>query len=405
MVQRPPAGTIPEAPGSYQFKDAHGRVIYVGKAKNLRQRLSNYFQNPRNLPPRTAQMVATAESVEWIQVRNDVEALMLEYSLIKQHQPRFNIRLRDDKSYPFLAVTLDDEWPRAMVMRGTQAQGHPLLRALRPRLRHPRDPRPAAAHLPDPHLLRQQARPPRAAGAALPAVPHREVLRPVRGRDRQGGLRPARRRAGRLPRRRHRHRRAAPRGRDAGGERRARVRAGGPSPRPARRGPQGHREAADGRREVRGPRRHRDRRRRPRGRGAGLLRAPRPGRRPQGLRARQGRGPHRGRAGRPRPRGPLRRSAADGRAQAGAGARSTRPTPSSTRSGSRTSGARRSPSACPSGATSASSWRRSPATPPRSSPATACAGRPTTTPGPRPSTSCRTTSGCPRPPCASSATT
>ena len=123
MVQRPPAGTIPDAPGSYQFKDANGRVIYVGKAKSLRQRLSNYFQNPRNLHARTAQMVATAESVEWIQVRNDVEALLLEYSLIKQHQPRFNIRLRDDKSYPFLAVTLDDEWPRATVMRGTKRKG------------------------------------------------------------------------------------------------------------------------------------------------------------------------------------------------------------------------------------------------------------------------------------------
>ncbi len=123
MVQRPPAGTIPDAPGSYQFKDAHGRVIYVGKAKSLRQRLSNYFQNPRNLHSRTAQMVATAESVEWIQVRNDVEALMLEYSLIKQHQPRFNVRLKDDKSYPFLAVTLDDEWPRATVMRGTKRKG------------------------------------------------------------------------------------------------------------------------------------------------------------------------------------------------------------------------------------------------------------------------------------------
>src|SRR3954467_2018614 len=123
MVQRPPAGTIPDAPGSYQFKDAHGRVIYVGKARSLRQRLSNYFQNPRNMHVRTAQMVATAESVEWIQVRNDVEALLLENSLIKRHQPRFNVRLKDDKSYPFLAVTLDDEWPRATVMRGTKRKG------------------------------------------------------------------------------------------------------------------------------------------------------------------------------------------------------------------------------------------------------------------------------------------
>ena len=123
MVSRPPTGTIPESPGSYQFRDAAGRVIYVGKAGNLRQRLSNYFQDPRNLHPRTAQMVATAETVEWIQVRNEVEALMLEFSLIKQHRPRFNIRLRDDKSYPFLAVTLDDEWPRALVMRGRKRKG------------------------------------------------------------------------------------------------------------------------------------------------------------------------------------------------------------------------------------------------------------------------------------------
>jgi excinuclease ABC subunit C len=123
VIQRPPAGTIPDAPGSYQFKDALGRVIYVGKAKSLRSRLSNYFQSPASLPPRTAQMVATAETVEWIQVRNDVEALMLENTLIKAHQPRFNVRLRDDKSYPFLAVTVEDEWPRAMVMRGAKRKG------------------------------------------------------------------------------------------------------------------------------------------------------------------------------------------------------------------------------------------------------------------------------------------
>ncbi|MDP9073053.1 MAG: excinuclease ABC subunit UvrC [Actinomycetota bacterium] len=123
MVQRPPTGSIPDAPGSYQFKDTDGRVIYVGKAASLRSRLSSYFQNPANLLPRTAQMVACAESVEWIQVRNDVEALMLEYSLIKQHRPRFNVRLRDDKSYPFLAVTISDDWPRAMVKRGTKDKG------------------------------------------------------------------------------------------------------------------------------------------------------------------------------------------------------------------------------------------------------------------------------------------
>ncbi|MEL7157006.1 MAG: excinuclease ABC subunit UvrC [Actinomycetota bacterium] len=120
---RPPAGSIPDTPGSYQFKDDAGRVIYVGKASSLRSRLSSYFQNPANLHPRTAQMVATAATVEWIQVRNDVEALMLEYNLIKEHRPRFNVRLVDDKSYPFLAITLSDEWARAQVMRGRKRKG------------------------------------------------------------------------------------------------------------------------------------------------------------------------------------------------------------------------------------------------------------------------------------------
>ena len=123
MLTRPPAGTIPDAPGSYQFKDEHGRVIYVGKAKSLRSRLSNYFGAPATLPLRTRQMVTAATSVEWIEVRNEVEALFLEYNLIKEHRPRFNIRLKDDKSYPFLAVTLDEQWPRAMVMRGAKRKG------------------------------------------------------------------------------------------------------------------------------------------------------------------------------------------------------------------------------------------------------------------------------------------
>ncbi|MGI9118917.1 MAG: excinuclease ABC subunit UvrC [Acidimicrobiales bacterium] len=123
MVTRPPAGSIPDTPGSYQFKDAQGRVVYVGKAKSLRPRLNSYFGDPRSMAPRTAQMVDTAATVEWIEVRNEVEALMLEYSLIKAHHPRFNIRLRDDKSYPFLAVTLADEWPRARVMRGKKQKG------------------------------------------------------------------------------------------------------------------------------------------------------------------------------------------------------------------------------------------------------------------------------------------
>lgn len=121
MRERPTG--VPDSPGSYQFRDAHGRIIYVGKASSLRSRVSNYFQDPAVLHPRTAQMVAEAESIEWITVRNEVEALMLEYSLIKEHRPRYNIRLRDDKSYPFLAVTVDEEWPRAFVMRGTKRRG------------------------------------------------------------------------------------------------------------------------------------------------------------------------------------------------------------------------------------------------------------------------------------------
>jgi excinuclease ABC subunit C len=124
MVQRPPAGSIPDTPGSYQFKDAEGRVIYVGKAKSLRSRLSNYFQDPRNLHSRTRQMVETAETVEWIQVASEVDALMLEFTLIQRHKPRFNVRYTDDKSYPFLCLTTVDEWPRAMVMRGKRKKGN-----------------------------------------------------------------------------------------------------------------------------------------------------------------------------------------------------------------------------------------------------------------------------------------
>jgi len=121
--ERPPPGQIPDAPGSYQFLDAVGRVLYVGKAKSLRSRLTSYFADPATLSPRTAQMVAAAESVEWIQVANEVEAILLEYALIKEHRPRFNIRLVDDKSYPWLAVTLPDEWPRAAVVRGRRRPG------------------------------------------------------------------------------------------------------------------------------------------------------------------------------------------------------------------------------------------------------------------------------------------
>src|SRR5713226_7239157 len=123
MLTRPESGTIPDVPGSYQFKDRDGRVIYVGKAKSLRHRLANYFVTPAALAPRTRQMVSVAETVEWIEVRNEVEALFLEFNLIQRHRPRFNIRYKDDKSYPYLAVTLDEEWPRAMVLRGAKRKG------------------------------------------------------------------------------------------------------------------------------------------------------------------------------------------------------------------------------------------------------------------------------------------
>lgn len=121
-MQRPD-GNIPVTPGSYQFRDAQGRVIYVGKAINLRSRVSSYFADPATLHPRTASMMSFADKVEWIEVRNEVEALLLEYALIKEHKPRFNIRLQDDKSFPFMAVTTDEEWPRAMMFRGKRRKG------------------------------------------------------------------------------------------------------------------------------------------------------------------------------------------------------------------------------------------------------------------------------------------
>ena len=120
---RPAPGAIPTDPGVYRFRDATGRVIYVGKAKSLRSRLTSYFQDPHGLHPRTQTMVATARSVDWVVVATEVEALQLEYSWIKEFDPRFNVRYRDDKSYPYLAVTLNEEFPRAMVMRGEKRQG------------------------------------------------------------------------------------------------------------------------------------------------------------------------------------------------------------------------------------------------------------------------------------------
>ncbi len=120
---RPAPGEIPDSPGVYRFRDEHGRVIYVGKAKSLRSRLSSYFQDLSNLHQRTRQMVTTAASVQWTVVGTEVEALALEYSWIKEFDPRFNVKYRDDKSYPYLAVTLADQFPRIQVMRGAKRKG------------------------------------------------------------------------------------------------------------------------------------------------------------------------------------------------------------------------------------------------------------------------------------------
>ena len=120
---RPAPGSIPVEPGVYRFRDPHGRVIYVGKAKSLRSRLTSYFADIASLHPRTRQMVTTAAKVEWTVVNTEVEALQLEYNWIKEFDPRFNVRYRDDKSYPVLAVTLNEEFPRLMVYRGPRRKG------------------------------------------------------------------------------------------------------------------------------------------------------------------------------------------------------------------------------------------------------------------------------------------
>ncbi|MEU8610194.1 excinuclease ABC subunit UvrC [Actinoplanes sp. NPDC048791] len=120
---RPAPGTIPDAPGVYRFRDPTGRVIYVGKAKSLRSRLNSYFADTFSLHARTQQMVTTAAAVDWVTVSSEVEALQLEFSWIKEFDPRFNVKYRDDKSYPFLAVTLNEEYPRLQVMRGAKRKG------------------------------------------------------------------------------------------------------------------------------------------------------------------------------------------------------------------------------------------------------------------------------------------
>jgi excinuclease ABC subunit C len=122
-LYRPAPGSIPDRPGVYRFLDADGRVVYVGKAKSLRSRLGQYFQDPDALHARTRSMVWAASSVVWTVVATEVEALQLEYAWIKEFDPRFNVKYRDDKSYPFLAVSVGEEFPRAQVMRGSKRKG------------------------------------------------------------------------------------------------------------------------------------------------------------------------------------------------------------------------------------------------------------------------------------------
>jgi excinuclease ABC subunit C len=121
MLERPSPSSVPDAPGVYIFRDGHGRALYVGKAKSLRKRTSNYFA--RDLPPRTRMMVDQAADLEWIVTDSEIAALMLEYSLVQENQPQFNVRLKDDKSFPYLAITAHEQWPRAMVMRGKRRKG------------------------------------------------------------------------------------------------------------------------------------------------------------------------------------------------------------------------------------------------------------------------------------------
>ena len=304
---------------------------------------------------------------------------MLEYSLIKQHHPRFNVRLRDDKSYPFLAVTVDEQWPRALVMRGRKRKGtryfgpyahayairdtlDELLRSFPIRTCSPAKFR-QHERLGRPCLLYHIEKCTGPCVGEIEEMPYRQlvdelcdfldgdtdpIVKRLDAEMREAATALEFEKAARLRDRLATVRRAIER----------------------------QQMVAD---TSRGHRRHRHRRGRAGGVGAGVLRAPGPGRRAQGVRRRQGRGAHAGRARRPHPREPVRRGPAAGRAQAGARARRCPTTSRPTRSGWRCSAGRGCRSACRSAATSGRCWRRSPATPRRSSPATACGGRATTT--------------------------
>src|SRR6201998_1381452 len=231
---RPKPGEIPEEPGVYRFRDERGRVVYVGKAKSLRQRLNQYFADFASLHPRTQMMLTTAAGVEWTVVGTEVEALQLEYSWIKEFDPRFNIKYRDDKSYPYLAVTMGEEYPRVMVMRGAKRKGTKYfgpyshawaIRDTVDTLLRVFPVRTCSAGVFKRSGQIRRARP------AVPARLHRQVLRAVRQADQRGGAPAAGRGFLRLHGRADQPVRQPSRGGDEGGGRARGVRAGGPAAR------------------------------------------------------------------------------------------------------------------------------------------------------------------------------
>ncbi|GAA3107970.1 hypothetical protein GCM10020254_62330 [Streptomyces goshikiensis] len=228
---RPKPGQIPDSPGVYRFRDEHRRVIYVGKAKSLRQRLANYFQDVASLHPRTATMVTTAASVEWTVVSTEVEALQLEYSWIKEYDPRFNVKYRDDKSYPSLAVTMNEQYPRVQVMRGPKKKG---VRYFGPyghawAIRETVDLmlRVFPVRTCSAGVFKRSAQ----IGRPLPARLHRQVLRALRRPGHPRGAPRTRRGLLRLHGRPHRHLPLPPRTADARGRRGDGVREGRPAAR------------------------------------------------------------------------------------------------------------------------------------------------------------------------------
>ncbi len=440
VIQRPATGTIPDAPGSLPVPGRRGPGDLRGQGQEPALAAVQLLPEPGQPaaphgPDGGLGRDASSGSRSATTSRRSCSSTASSSSTSPASTSACGTT-RATRSWPSRS---SDEWPRAMVRRGTKRQGQPLLRPLRPRLRHPRDPRPAAAHLPHPDLQRQQVRPPPDAWAALPAVPHREVL-PARASARSTASAYARLvdELRRVPRRRHRRRSSSRlERRDARGRRRASSSSGRPG---CATGSASVRKAIEKQQMVTERAEDLDVFRHRRGRAgggrAGVLRAAGPGGGAQGVHRRQGRGPvdppqlvadileqHYAEPSTAMPPLILVPGArgADVLRRGWPAQRRARRTPPSAAvervewwaASERTGGAQRQPepsrlrvrSGCPSGARSGPCSRRSPATPRRSSPATGSSGPPTTTPGPRPSTPCRTPSTCPRPRCASSATT